>query len=697
MKRGKSLGIFLVLLVISFIGVVSAAQNPNYPSPYQCGGADWNIGAPDGGTCKGSVSTTGALSDDPKAYAVTGYWSRLKPDLTTVNKFCKGYTGEASSYATYGRMHNYCNGCDNTLTWWASNRWNYQEVCSGTLNLQVVYCGTNCCTPKTCAQLGKNCGSVANGCGGTINCGTCVKGNQCTNNVCTCIPATCASLGKTCGTWDDGCKGKLNCGAACANACSNVNVALGKSVTTNPTGTGSPSLITDGVVGAIWNSGRADDSSAIISLSTTHNISKYSISCAGVNGGNTGIIYFQNSAGAEISHSSYSCYVDTVNESFATPILNVNKIYILINGGGDWRHLGEVQVYEPGCPAEQSCDMLTGQCLKVVMNNSWSNMKDEQIKTAQVNDTVKLVVQGDVASRIINYTLKKEVELSWNPLSWFSGGTVAQTSGRGFVTWKATESGKFYFIAQILNADGSVLKQVNSKDESGEMGVLTVEGYSNALPTIKIIKPAAETTYIISPTTGATASIGFEQVSSDEDDDLNITWDFGDENSSTFSNCITTGNCNTNHVYTESGRKIVKAMAQEMSRNQRVTDLSGIFIYKEGLNIFAIIDSPDYKTIIQEIGNYFVDGRSSHVANCSFDLNKCTAGASPKTCYTITDSVTSQNIYCYKFAESSDNRFGFKWTIENKVDNEHTNFRYFNKSFVIPKDYPINLRVNFTF
>jgi hypothetical protein len=35
------------------------------------------------------------------------------------------------------------------------------------------------CTPKTCAQLGFNCGAVSDGCGGTLNCGTCTGGQTC--------------------------------------------------------------------------------------------------------------------------------------------------------------------------------------------------------------------------------------------------------------------------------------------------------------------------------------------------------------------------------------------------------------------------------------------------------------------------------------------------------------------------------------
>jgi hypothetical protein len=33
--------------------------------------------------------------------------------------------------------------------------------------------GGQCCTPTTCAAAGKNCGTIPDGCGGTLNCGSC--------------------------------------------------------------------------------------------------------------------------------------------------------------------------------------------------------------------------------------------------------------------------------------------------------------------------------------------------------------------------------------------------------------------------------------------------------------------------------------------------------------------------------------------
>ena len=43
---------------------------------------------------------------------------------------------------------------------------------------------TEPCAPKTCAQLGKECGIQNDGCGGTVNCGSCAQGFNCVNGTC---------------------------------------------------------------------------------------------------------------------------------------------------------------------------------------------------------------------------------------------------------------------------------------------------------------------------------------------------------------------------------------------------------------------------------------------------------------------------------------------------------------------------------
>jgi hypothetical protein len=72
------------------------------------------------------------------------------------------------------------------------------------------------CTPSSC---GSSCGTVPNGCGGTMNCGGCAGGQVCDDNVCRpqCVPTTCEAEGVICSTIADGCGGSLTC--SCDGVC----------------------------------------------------------------------------------------------------------------------------------------------------------------------------------------------------------------------------------------------------------------------------------------------------------------------------------------------------------------------------------------------------------------------------------------------------------------------------------------------
>jgi len=83
--------------------------------------------------------------------------------------------------------------------------------------------GGSCSAGITCSSAGVQCGPLANGCGGVIQCGSCPTGQTCggggTASQCgsPCVPMTCADQGISCGPAGDGCGNSLSCGG-CSDA-----------------------------------------------------------------------------------------------------------------------------------------------------------------------------------------------------------------------------------------------------------------------------------------------------------------------------------------------------------------------------------------------------------------------------------------------------------------------------------------------
>ncbi len=61
----------------------------------------------------------------------------------------------------------------------------YDATNNVTTSTPAVSITVSNCTPTTCVAAGKNCGSIPDGCGGTLSCGTCTGGQTCTSGVCT--------------------------------------------------------------------------------------------------------------------------------------------------------------------------------------------------------------------------------------------------------------------------------------------------------------------------------------------------------------------------------------------------------------------------------------------------------------------------------------------------------------------------------
>jgi len=77
------------------------------------------------------------------------------------------------------------------------------------------------CAPQTCAQQGIDCGQAGDGCGKSIQCGSCKGTQSCggagspgkCGGIGGCNPQTCKQLGFDCGINGDGCGGVVDCGS----------------------------------------------------------------------------------------------------------------------------------------------------------------------------------------------------------------------------------------------------------------------------------------------------------------------------------------------------------------------------------------------------------------------------------------------------------------------------------------------------
>jgi hypothetical protein len=342
------------------------------------------------------------------------------------------------------------------------------------------------------------------------------------------------------------------------------------------------------------------------------------------------------------------------------------------------------------CPLGKSCDAGICASLFTPADINWTDMNNVAISSADLNDTVKLVIsRTNLLGKDVTYTIYKDNAL------WFDTRVTAQFSNKGHLIWQPTQQGTYYFIAKVSDVADSY--RSNNLAVSGTI--------NNARSQIRITKPAENDTYIVESSTGKTRSIPFEIEVSDPDDVLNVIWEFDDENLSEFTNCNNGGNCNTAHSYgpLNVGTRKIKVSTKETTRpeNQRISayDIKRIFIFKEGYTLFAIIDSPNYQMTVFPFpaGVYRIDATSSYVSNCTTSsLEACLTKSS--SCSVIQDSFSSDlRLWCYKLANatSKNPEMIFTWIFDNETPFV-TNSTPFDKVFLEAREYNINLKINYT-
>jgi hypothetical protein len=175
------------------------------PQSDGCGGVVTCASCTGSGVCGGDPAHPGECGIPPRPDGGAG-WS-------CTPKTCANYVANACGRQSdgCGALTADCGSCTAPQTCGGGGV--TPGVCSGTLGCVKL-------TTADCSSRGIQCGPMADGCGGTVACGSCAAGQQCgspsTASVCytppaACVPRTCAQAGMNCGFVGNGCGSLLNC------------------------------------------------------------------------------------------------------------------------------------------------------------------------------------------------------------------------------------------------------------------------------------------------------------------------------------------------------------------------------------------------------------------------------------------------------------------------------------------------------
>jgi hypothetical protein len=146
------------------------------------------------------------------------------------------------------------------------------------------------------------------------------------------------------------------------------------------------------------------------------------------------------------------------------------------------------------------------------------------------------------------------------------------------------------------------------------------------------------------------------------------------------------------HSYDSSGSYIIRAVGVEKAgQMNKSSDSVGILVYKEGLNVFAIISNPSRDSTIEGRGNVYFNASGSFVANCTTNETECGSAASleDSECYDVS------GLYCYdldkaKIGDSYDLKMDWSFDVNHPIfafnttgiwSENYTDVVEFNKSF----------------
>jgi hypothetical protein len=215
---------------------------------------------------------------------------------------------------------------------------------------------------------------------------------------------------------------------------------------------------------------------------------------------------------------------------------------------------------------------------------------------------------------------------------------------------------------------------------------------------IIITKPVKGTGSENWPKFTTTQEIEFNQIATSAFKDVSVIWEFGDGNTTTLKNCLTTNNCNINHTYASRGHYTVRATANEQGGTGiSAPDSVDILVYGPGINPFAVISNP--KPGENTSASIFFNASASFISNCS---------VSTSTCASVCDGIG--NLCCCNLPLPGRNgepgyKFWFNWvlfetgttnyTLLGTWNNNYSQVVEFNWSFINLGSHTATLKVGY--
>jgi len=328
----------------------------------------------------------------------------------------------------------------------------------------------------------------------------------------------------------------------------------------------------------------------------------------------------------------------------------------------------------------------------------WADMNGNPITSednVEIGDTVLMIYQ-DMAGQNYDFEVYGDDITNEHIRTVTSFDFENDLAAKWVITQEDWDIGKDYL------SETEFIFEVNTI-ESDSLTVLE-DSFDNSQPQTQLINPITETDYVIRQGQTSTNDIDFEQISSDEDDDLKIKWALGGGEDVEFENCSTGTNCNYTHQYTTAGTKNIILTALEMPPRtpaQFARDNARIYVYGEGMTVFVILDQSINGRIVN------LDATKTHVSDCDYVQGTCEGKYGGGNCYEVIDTIDSgESIWCYDLQLNVNGIYSgpgeninlfLDWTVDgvaftpNQVGNEMKYVKVFDE----PGEHIINLNVKY--